>query len=74
MNEFLSTSIKFLKGVGEVRAEVLGKELGIFTVHDMLLHFPFRYVDRSQFYKISDVDHQSSYIQIKGQIPIRKMI
>ncbi len=68
MNEFLSTSIKFLKGVGEVRAEVLGKELGIFTVHDMLLHFPFRYVDRSQFYKISDIDHQSSYIQIKGQI------
>ena len=68
MNKFLNTDIKFLKGVGQVRAEVLRKELGLFTFQDVLLHFPFRYVDRSQYYKISEIDHQSSYIQLKGKI------
>ena len=47
----LSTSIEYLKGVGPVRAELLKKELGIFTYEDLLMHFPFRYVDKSNIYK-----------------------
>jgi ATP-dependent DNA helicase RecG len=68
MNEFLSTDIKFLKGVGVVRAEVLNKEIALFTFNHLLNYFPFRYVDRSQFYKISEIDHESTYIQLKGKI------
>jgi ATP-dependent DNA helicase RecG len=68
VNEFLSSDIKFLKGLGPVRAEILNKELGLFTFEDLLHHFPFRYVDRSKFYKIREIDHESSYIQLKGKI------
>jgi ATP-dependent DNA helicase RecG len=57
MNEFLGTDIKFLKGVGGVRAEVLNKELALFTFNHLLNYFPFRYVDRSQFYKLSEIDN-----------------
>lgn len=68
MNEFLKSDIKFLKGVGTVRAEVLNKELAAFSYEDLLMHFPFRYVDRSQFYKISEIDAESAYIQLRGTI------
>jgi ATP-dependent DNA helicase RecG len=68
MNEFLGTDIKFLKGVGGVRAEVLNKELSLFTFNHLVNYFPFRYVDRSQFYKISEIDQESTYIQLKGKI------
>ena len=44
----LQTNIAYLKGVGPKKAEVLKKELGVFTYQDMLNQFPFRYIDRSQ--------------------------
>ena len=68
MNEFLASDIKFLKGVGSTRAEVLQKELGIFRFTDLLNYYPFRYVDRSKFYKISEIESDTSYIQLKGTI------
>ena len=68
MNEFLGTDIKFLKGVGTVRAEILNKELSLFRIEDLLGYFPFRYVDRSKFYKISEIEHDTNYIQLKGKI------
>ncbi|PCJ66325.1 MAG: ATP-dependent DNA helicase RecG [Bacteroidetes bacterium] len=68
MNTFLKSDIKFLKGVGSVRAEILNKELGIFTYGDLLSYYPFRYVDRSKFYQISEIEQDSSYIQLKGKI------
>ena len=64
----LSTSIEYLKGVGPVRAELLKKELGIFTYEDLLMHFPFRYVDKSNIYKISEISDSLSQIQFKGKI------
>ena len=51
----LSTPIEYLKGVGPVRSELLKKELRIFTYEDLLFHFPFRYVDKSNIYKISEI-------------------
>jgi ATP-dependent DNA helicase RecG len=68
VNSFLAAEIKFIKGVGGVRAEILNKELGIFTVADLLGHYPFRYVDRSKYYEISEIDSNSSYIQLKGYV------
>ena len=62
------TSIEYLKGVGPVRAETLRKELGIYTFNDLLYHFPFRYIDRSKFYTVSEVNTDTTYIQLKGTL------
>ncbi len=66
--DFLNNSIEFLKGVGPKRAEMFKSELGIFTFGDLLNYFPFRYVDRSKFSKISEIESDSVFIQVKGKI------
>ena len=66
--ELLSTPIEFLKGVGPSRANLLKKELNIFTYKDLLYYFPFRYVDKSRLFKISELDIDMPYVQIKGEI------
>ncbi len=68
MDNFLETDITYLKGVGPKKAELLKKELGIFTFGDMLYNFPYRYIDRSQFHKISGIDATNAYVQIRGKI------
>ncbi len=68
MSEFLDQDIKFLPGVGPQRAELLKKELKIFTFEDLLYYFPYKYIDRTKFYKISEVTGTMSYIQLKGRI------
>lgn len=64
----LDTPIEFLKGVGPKRAEVLQKELGIFRFADLLYYFPFRYVDRTRFFKISEIQPDMPFVQVKGRI------
>jgi len=66
--DILETSIEYLKGVGPARAAVLKKELGIFTFNNLLHYFPFRYADRSKFNKISEINSDALYIQLKGKI------
>jgi ATP-dependent DNA helicase RecG len=71
MNErgnILSTGIEYLKGVGPLKADLLKKELQIFTYGDLLLQFPFRYVDKTQFTKIGELspDHSNTDVQVKG--------
>ncbi|NCC72931.1 MAG: ATP-dependent DNA helicase RecG [Sphingobacteriia bacterium] len=66
--EFLQTPIEYLKGVGPKRAEMLKKELNIFTFDDLLNYFPFRYVDRSKFSSVTEVNNDQNYFQLKGQI------
>jgi ATP-dependent DNA helicase RecG len=70
MGNLLDNSIKFVQGVGEVRAKLLEKELGIVTMRDMLYHFPFRYIDRSRTYKVREVteDNASAYIQLRLRV------
>ncbi|MCF8381126.1 MAG: ATP-dependent DNA helicase RecG [Bacteroidales bacterium] len=68
MQESLNTEIKFLPGVGPKRSELLNKELGIYTLRDLLYYFPFRYVDRTKFYKIRELQSDLPYIQLKGKI------
>lgn len=63
---FLQTPIEFLKGVGPARAELFKKDLQIFTYRDLLMYFPFRYVDRSKIWAIRDLDDQMPYVQVKG--------
>jgi len=68
MSEFLDTDIKFLTGVGPKRSELLNKELNIYTYRDLLYYFPFKYIDRTKLYKISELDPDLPYVQIKGRI------
>lgn len=62
------TPIEYLKGVGPSRAEVLKTELGIHTFGDLLRHYPFRYIDRTQFHKISQLHPDMPAAQIIGRL------
>lgn len=66
----LDNDIKFVSGVGEVRAKLLAKEIGVQTLRDMLYHFPFRYIDRTQMYQIKDINEHSSsaYVQFRAKV------
>ena len=68
MSDYLNQEIKFLSGVGPKRAELLNKELGIYTFEDLLYYFPYKYIDRSKFYQIKDLNQDLSFIQVKGKI------
>ena len=68
MNNFLITPIEFLKGIGPQKAEVLKKEVAVFTFGDFLEYYPFRYVDRSVFHKVKDIYEAKANVQIKGRI------
>lgn len=65
--DFSTQDIKFLPGVGPRKAELLNHELSIHSVEDLLRHYPYRYIDRTRYYKISDIRDENQYIQIKGQ-------
>ncbi|MCI5681303.1 MAG: ATP-dependent DNA helicase RecG [Bacteroidales bacterium] len=60
--------IVYCKGVGAKRADILRKELGVLTALDMLRQYPFKYIDRSRFYKIADIEDEETYVQIIGEI------
>jgi ATP-dependent DNA helicase RecG len=65
---FLQTPITYLKGVGPNRAETLRGELGIHTYQDLLNLFPNRYLDKTKYYKISELQRSSADVQIVGKI------
>ena len=67
-NTFLHTPIDYLKGVGPNRSKLFKKELKIFTYQDLLSFFPYRYVDKTKYHKIDEVNNTKSEIQIIGKI------
>ncbi|MGA1227364.1 MAG: ATP-dependent DNA helicase RecG [Tamlana sp.] len=64
----LQTPIDYLKGVGPNRADLLRKELGVFTYQDLINLFPNRYIDRTQYYKINQLQQNNADIQVIGKI------
>lgn len=62
----LASPIEYLKGVGPQRADLLKKELGIFTFKDLLEHFPYRHIDKTKVNLIKEIDAQTDFIQIAG--------
>ena len=66
----LDNDIKFVAGVGEARAKLLERELGIRTLGDMLSHYPFRYIDRTRIYRIAEITEAAglSYVQFRARI------
>lgn len=61
-------SLMYLPGVGPKKAEILRKEAGIFSYEDLLFYFPYKYIDRSRFYKVSEITGNMPFIQLKGRI------
>lgn len=70
MANYLDNDIKFVAGVGEARARLLEKELGIRTLGDMLCHYPFRYIDRTRIYRI---DSRKLGFE-GGQMPLQRRL
>lgn len=64
---YLDTPIAYLKGVGPEKATVLQKELEVHTIGDLLLHYPYRYVDRTSFQRIEEINDPQQYVQLKGK-------
>ena len=64
---YLITPIDYLKGVGPNRADLLKSELKIFTYEDLLYFFPFRYIDKTKYHKISELENTNSHVQIIGK-------
>jgi ATP-dependent DNA helicase RecG len=67
-DNILSSPVEYLKGVGPQRAELLKKELGIFTFKDLLEYFPFRHIDKTVVTPISDINANSEWVQISGKL------
>ena len=61
-------NIEYCKGVGTKRADILRKELGVKSALDMLYQFPYKYIDRSRFYFIHEIEDEDTYVQIIGHI------
>ena len=68
MTNHLQTSIEYLKGVGPARGELLRKELNIYRYGDLLNLFPNRYIDRTRYYKVNELQNSNSEVQIIGKI------
>ena len=67
--EYLDNDIKYVGGVGEARARLLDKELGIRTLGDMLSHYPFRYIDRTKVYRIAEITESApTLLQFRARI------
>ncbi|MEX8546214.1 MAG: ATP-dependent DNA helicase RecG [Mucilaginibacter sp.] len=74
MNEFFETPIEYLKGVGVARATALKKELGIASYGDLLQYFPFKYIDRTRFYKVKEASAEMPYVQIIARLTQKEII
>ncbi|TGE13111.1 ATP-dependent DNA helicase RecG [Hymenobacter elongatus] len=74
MSSFFNTKIESLRGVGTQRATLLQKELNIFTYGDLIQRYPFRYLDRTQFYTIVDLHEDLPYVQVKGILRNREVV
>ncbi|MEZ2337117.1 ATP-dependent DNA helicase RecG [Mucilaginibacter sp. RCC_168] len=68
------TPLVYLKGVGQSRAEVLKKELALANFEDLLRHFPFRYIDRTRFYKIKEIQADLPYVQVLARIVNKQVV
>lgn len=68
MFDLASRDIKYITGVGPQKAALLNRELSLYSLHDLLYYFPYKYVDRSRIYYVHEIDGNMPYIQLKGRI------
>jgi ATP-dependent DNA helicase RecG len=72
--QIFQTPIEYLRGVGTARAEVLRKELGISNFADLLRHFPYKYIDRTRFYKINETNPELPHVQIIVRLKSKEIV
>lgn len=72
--QILETPIEYLKGIGPSRAELLRRETEVGTFGEMLHYYPFRYIDRSKFYTIVEIDSDTAWLQIRGKVTAMQTI
>jgi ATP-dependent DNA helicase RecG len=70
----LNNPIYYLKGISNLRASTISAELGLSRLNDLLHFFPYRYIDRTKFYKINEIINNNSEIQVVGSISVLKTI
>lgn len=68
MVQIFATPLTYLPGVGPKRAEILARDLELYTYLDLLHYFPYKYIDRSRFYKVREIRPDMPYIQLRGYI------
>lgn len=68
MLDTATRNIKYLPGVGEQRASILGGELNIRSLYDLLYYFPYKYIDRSRIYKVNELGGHLQHVQLLGEI------
>lgn len=70
MASWLDNNVKYVAGVGEARAKLLEKELGILSIGDLLRHYPFRYIDRTKIYSIGELNENmnTSLVQLRARV------
>lgn len=68
MSSILDQDIMYLPGVGPKKKEILSKELGICSYGDLLEYYPYKYVDRTKVFHISELTSEMPFVQIKGKI------
>ncbi len=64
----VTTDIQFLPGMGPKRADLLKTELAIHTIEDLLAYYPYKYIDRSRFYFVQEINPDLAHIQVKGKL------
>ena len=70
MAEVLAQEVKYVGGVGEVRARLLEREVGVKTIGDLMMRFPYRYIDRTRIWQIGEIteDMESSFVQLRCRV------
>jgi ATP-dependent DNA helicase RecG len=75
MSNFFNTRLEHLRAVGSTqRAQLLGKELGLFTYGDLIQRYPFRYLDRTQIYNVADLNDDLPYVQVRGMLRGKELV
>ncbi len=75
MSNFFNTKLEHLRTVGSTqRALLLGKELGLFTYGDLIQRYPFRYLDRTQVYRVADLNDELPYVQVRGMLRGKELV
>ncbi|KUG06312.1 ATP-dependent DNA helicase RecG [Solirubrum puertoriconensis] len=74
MSNFFNTKIALLRGMDTRRADVLAKELNLFTYGDLVQHYPFRYLDRTQFYNVCDLHDDLPMVQVKATVRTKELL
>ncbi len=74
MREFFNTDIELLPSINKKKADILKKEINVFTFGDLLEYFPFRYLDKSKFTKIKEIASEENYIQVVGRVVKKELI